>query len=150
MQDIIWAFSRTPPESTEADAHFAIHQKFGRGSLNLTRVQPTPAEQPPPFPPPPPPHHPHPPPAPPAPEPEPETEESESDAKDESESESGGGGASFVHGVLCSVAFLLVIPSGALVARYAKVTDSSKAFQLHRLLQFGIGSCTPSPTVLLF
>jgi hypothetical protein len=39
--------------------------------------------------------------------------------------------------------FLLVMPFGALIARYAKVTGSSKAFRLHRLLQFGLGSCLP-------
>ena len=140
MQDIIWAFSSTPPASTEADSNFAIHQKFGGGSLNLTRVQPTPAEPPPPLSPPPTP------PSPPAPAPEPQPEESESDAnaEDGAEGESGGGSAaSFVHGVLCTVAFLLVIPFGALVARYAKVTDSPKAFRLHRLLQFAVGSCPP-------
>ncbi|KAF8269293.1 hypothetical protein EI94DRAFT_1725757, partial [Lactarius quietus] len=33
----------------------------------------------------------------------------------------GGGSASFVHGVLCTAGFLIVLPVGALVARYAKV-----------------------------
>ena len=168
FQNIIWAFSRTPPASTDADGHFAIHQKIGRGMLNLTRQFPTPAEHPPPFPPVPTPHvhHPEPPPQPPQPpqpeqeephpeaeEPHPEEEESiedekvEAEAEDEvveGEDESGAGAgadtAGFVHGVLCTAGFLVVLPSGALVARYAKVSGSSRAFRLHRLLQFGLGS----------
>jgi hypothetical protein len=36
--------------------------------------------------------------------------------------------------------FLLVIPTGALVVRYAKLTGSSAAFDLHRNLQFGVGA----------
>ena len=51
----------------------------------------------------------------------------------------GGGFASFVHAGLCMLAFLLVIPFGALVVRYAKATGSSAAFDLHRNLQFGVG-----------
>jgi hypothetical protein len=38
------------------------------------------------------------------------------------------------------LAFLIVIPSGALVVRYAKATGSSAAFSLHRNLQFGVGA----------
>ncbi len=38
MQDIIWAFSRTPPESADADAHISIHHKYGIAALNLTRT----------------------------------------------------------------------------------------------------------------
>ena len=126
---------------------------------------PTPAEPPPPFPPFPTPHvhHPEPPPQTPPPppeaeeshpeaeEPHPEEEESNDDEKVEAEvvegeSESGGGGgtAGFVHGVLFTAGFLIVLPSGALVARYAKVTGSPRAFRLHRLLQSGLGSFTSS------
>ena len=138
--------------------------------LNLTREFPTPAEPPPPFPPVPTPHvhHPEPPPQTPPPqtpppppeaeeshpeaeEPHPEEEESNDDEKvvagvveGESENDGGGGTAGFVHGVLCTSGFLIVLPSGALVARYAKVTGSSRAFRLHRLLQFGLGSFAPS------
>ena len=135
MQDIIWAFSRTPPASSDKDAPFSIHHKIGRGTLNLTRIADSPAE-PAPLPPPPPPVHHH------APEPE---HEDEGEHEDESQVEGAGGSASsFVHGALCAAGFLLVLPSGALVARYAKVTGSARAFQLHRLLQFGLGSYTPS------
>jgi hypothetical protein len=45
-----------------------------------------------------------------------------------------------VHAGLCVLAFLIVIPSGALVVRYAKATGSSAAFSLHRNLQFGVGA----------
>ncbi|KAH9020870.1 hypothetical protein EDB85DRAFT_508172 [Lactarius pseudohatsudake] len=55
--------------------------------------------------------------------------------------EGSGSSASFVHGALCIVGFLLVLPSGALMARSANVTRSPRAFLLHRLLQFGVGSC---------
>ncbi|KAN0138267.1 hypothetical protein V8E53_003730 [Lactarius tabidus] len=124
MQNIIWAFGRTSPESADADAPFSIHQRMGRGTLNLTRVAPSPAEpseSPEPSPTPTPPLH------------QPQPEESDEKVEDGS-----GGSASFVHGALCTAGFLLVLPSGALVARYAKVTGSARAFQLHRLLQFGL------------
>jgi hypothetical protein len=52
----------------------------------------------------------------------------------------GGGFANFVHAGLCILAFLIVIPSGALVVRYAKATGSTAAFSLHRNLQFGVGA----------
>ncbi|KAH9020852.1 hypothetical protein EDB85DRAFT_507355 [Lactarius pseudohatsudake] len=38
------AFSRTPPGSVGADAHISIHRRIGRGTLNLTRTAPAPAE----------------------------------------------------------------------------------------------------------
>jgi hypothetical protein len=107
---------------------------MGRGTLNLTRVAPEPAEpseSPQPSPSTPPPHQPQP-------------EES-----DEKVDGGGGGGAmSILHGALCTAGFLLVLPSGALVARYAKVTGSARAFQLHGLLQFGLGSCRARPLPL--
>jgi hypothetical protein len=53
---------------------------------------------------------------------------------------SSGGFASHVHVGLCMVALLIIIPSGALVARYAKVTGSAAAFDLHYHLQFGVGA----------
>jgi hypothetical protein len=125
MQNIIWAFSRTPPESAAADAPFSVHQRMGRGTLNLTRVSPEPAE---------PSESPQPSPStPPLHQPQPEESDEEVEKK--------GGPLSFVHGALCTAGFLLVLPSGALVARYAKVTGSARAFQLHGLLQFGLGSC---------
>jgi len=112
IQHIIWAFSRTAPESADANVDIKIHHEFGRGTLNLTR---TAAAAP--F------------------------------AGDDAD-ESGDGGvetgsivswlAGFVHAGLCMAAFLLVIPSGALVVRYAKLTGSSAAFDLHRNLQFGV------------
>ena len=55
--------------------------------------------------------------------------------------------ARFVHAGLCMAAFLLVIPSGALVVRYAKLTGSPAAFDLHRNLQFGVGAFASSPLV---
>jgi hypothetical protein len=135
MQNIIWAFGRTSPESADADAPFSIHQRMGRGTLNLTRVAPSPAEpseSPEPSPTPTPPLH------------QPQPEES-----DEKVEDGRGGSANFVHGALCTAGFLLVLPSGALVARYAKVTGSARAFQLHRLLQFGLGSYHPRPSALI-
>ena len=44
----------------------------------------------------------------------------------------GGGFAGFLHPEYCILAFLLVIPSSALVVRYAKVTGCFIAFDLHR------------------
>ena len=131
MQDIIWAFSRTPPASDDKNSLFSIHHRIGRGTLNLTRIAPLPAQPPPPLPPPPPFVHHH------------SSESHSHSEEEEEEEEEGGGSASLVHGVLCMAGFLFVIPFGALVARYAKVTGSSRAFRLHRLLQFGRGSCLP-------
>ncbi|KAI9437551.1 hypothetical protein H4582DRAFT_2129385 [Lactarius indigo] len=121
MQSIIWAFNRMPPGSDDPDAPISIHHKVGRGKLNLTRIPPIPAEPPEPLPPPPPPD-------------EGENHDDDHDGR--------GGSASFVHGVLCTAGFLLVLPSGALVARYAKATGSPRAFFLHRLLQFGVAGAS--------
>ncbi len=155
MQNIIWAFSRTPPGSADADAHISIHHRIGRGTLNLTRVAPAPAPVPEPEP------EPEPAPAPAEPvllpalplsppvessRPETAAGHEDSDEKAEGvrvgERRGGRGYASFVHGALCMAGFLLVIPSGVLVVQYAKVTGSSKALQLHRLLQLRLGSCS--------
>ncbi|KAH9017323.1 hypothetical protein EDB85DRAFT_2294901 [Lactarius pseudohatsudake] len=154
MQNIIWAFSRTPPGSEDPGVPISIHHKIGRGVLNLTRIPDIPAKPPAPLPPPPPVHidHPH---------PHPEEEDRHDDEKAEDEGEShddenaedegeshdddavsGGSTASFVHGALCTVGFLLVLPSGALVARYAQATGSPRAFLLHRLLQFGVAGAS--------
>ncbi|KAI0292730.1 hypothetical protein BC826DRAFT_410363 [Russula brevipes] len=38
IQDVIWAFSPTPPESADSDAHISVHHRFGRTHLNLTRT----------------------------------------------------------------------------------------------------------------
>ncbi|KAH8995248.1 hypothetical protein EDB86DRAFT_2923083 [Lactarius hatsudake] len=140
MQNIIWAFSRTPPVSADADAHISIHQRIGRGTLNLTRAAPAPAE-------------PVPPALPPSTPAESSVyttagyEESEEKAKGErendSESETNGGSerpgrggfANLMHGAFCTAGFLIIIPSGVLVAQYAKMTGGPRAFQLHRLLQ---------------
>jgi len=160
MQDIIWAFSHTPPGSANASTDISVHHKHGRAVLNLTRRTASASED-------------APPPQPvPAPEPSAEAGHSESENEHQGSDasslpsdvasqstgtpvvgESGaavatqrGSFASFVHAVLCTSAFLLVIPSGALVVRYAKVTGSSAAFDLHRKLQFGVGAfALPSP-----
>ncbi len=155
MQNIIWAFSRTPPGSADADAHISIHHKIGRGTLNLTRVAPAPVPVPEPEPAPEPASAPAEPvllpalpPSPPAESSGPNTtaglEGSDENAKGVhvGKTHGGGGSAGFVHGALCMAGFLLVIPSGVLVVQYAKVTGSSKALQLHRLLQFRLGSCS--------
>ena len=145
MQNIIWAFSHTPPGSADPDAPISIHHKVGRGTLNLTLIPPIPGEPPAPIPPMHPGHsHPHP-------EPEDHDEKPEGEGEGGNHDDGGGSGgtASFVHGALCTAGFLLVIPSGALVARYAKVTGSSRAFLLHRLLQFGVGWCPLLPPVVL-
>ncbi|KAH9023567.1 hypothetical protein EDB83DRAFT_2429436 [Lactarius deliciosus] len=44
MQNIIWAFSRTPPGLADSDAPISIHHKIGRGMLSLTRIPTIPAE----------------------------------------------------------------------------------------------------------
>lgn len=140
MQHIIWAFSRTAPESADEDSHFSVHYRFGSSVLNLTRtVDPVSeggdADAP-------------------LPSPVPSVEAGDGD-KVESDvgnttrptdavSAIGGSGggefANFVHAGLCILAFLVVIPSGAIVVRYAKATGSSSAFSLHRNLQFGVGA----------
>ncbi|KAH8995244.1 hypothetical protein EDB86DRAFT_2923020 [Lactarius hatsudake] len=130
MQNIIWAFSRTPPGSDDPGAPISIHHKIGRGMLNLTRIPDVPAK-PAPLPPFPPPvhidHPPHP---------------QEDHRRRREGRRRGGGTASFVHGALCTAGFLLVLPSGALVARYARATGSPRAFLLHRLLQFGVAGAS--------
>ena len=135
IQHIIWAFSRTPPESAESNANFSAHHEFGSTTLNLTHTVVLSDDGAAPIPP-------------------SEGGEDEgamplnSDTLAESDSPKvgattgvrNGGVASFVHAGLCVVAFLLVIPSGALVVRYAKLTGSSAALDLHRNLQFGVGT----------
>lgn len=139
MQHIIWAFSRTAPESADGESHISVHHKYGSSVLNLTRTT------------------------------VPISEGGDADASlpspvpsaevgdgDKVESDVGnttrptgavsavgsGGGefANFVHAGLCILAFLVVIPSGAIVVRYAKATGSPAAFRLHRNLQFGVGA----------
>ena len=152
MQHIIWAFSRTPPESADEDSHISVHHKLGSSVLNLTRTTAGAA------------------PvsegeedsdAPPLPSSVPSAEAGDDGGEDDEDKvdsdvgnatrpttgaasaigNGGGGFASFVHAGLCILAFLVVIPSGALVVRYAKATGSSAAFSLHRNLQFGVGVC---------
>jgi len=139
IQHVIWAMSPTPPESADEDSHISVHHRFGVGSLNLTRVTASVPEDED---------------APSSPSPLPSAEvghgENEVDSDvgkttrpTDSPSAIGGGGegfASFVHAGLCILAFLIVIPSGSLVVRYAKATGSSAAFNLHRNLQFGVGA----------
>ena len=136
IQDIIWAFSPTPPDSADADVDISIHHFFGSSKLNLTRAAAAAAPEDEPIP-----------------SPVPSAEAGDSEGKGEEEVDAdadvgkttgpvgGGGFAGFVHAGLCSLAFLLVIPSGALVVRYAKATGSAAAFDLHRYLQFGVGMC---------
>ncbi|KAI0267059.1 hypothetical protein BC834DRAFT_93457 [Gloeopeniophorella convolvens] len=143
VQNIIWAFSRTPPESDSEDSPISIHHRYGRATLNLTRIFPvsdTPvapesaegsdSEQPgddmvageeddcPP--------------------------ESEADAAlsedmaEDREARHRGGFAAILHATLCIAGFLFVIPSGALVVRYAKATGNDVALELHRLVQLGV------------
>jgi len=136
IQHIIWAFSRTPPESADPSVDLSVHHEFGSTTLNLTRTAALSDDAPVPVP------------------PSSEVGEDEgtrpSDADTPSESTSPADGATarasslgfagFFHAGLCIAAFLLVIPSGALVVRYAKLTGSSTAFDLHRNLQFGVGA----------
>ena len=132
IQDIIWAFSPTPPDSADADVHISIHHFFGSSTLNLTRTAAAAAAAPEDEP---------------VPSPVPSAEAGDSEDKVDADvgkttgPVGGGGFAGFVHAGLCSLAFLLVIPSGALVVRYAKATGSTAAFDLHRYLQFGVGMC---------
>ena len=63
---------------------------------------------------------------------------------------------SLVRASLWMAVFLLVIPSGMLVARYVKLTGNSAAFDLHFNLQFGVGvfvsdlSTVDLPLILFF
>ena len=123
IQNIIWAYSRMSPRSADADADLSIHYKIGRAKLNLTRTERAPAE-----------------PDLPALRTAPHKESDNKTAKDMREGRSRSF-ASTMHGALCMTGFLLVIPSGMLVVQYAKMTGSSRALQVHRLLQFGIGWC---------
>jgi len=134
MQPIIWAFSRTPPESADANVDIKVHHAFGSTTLNLTRaVTAAPSD--------------------------------DNDAGGNGDGDEANGStpsdaasdasesrlssfAGFVHAGLCMAAFLLVIPSGALVVRYAKLTGSSTAFDLHRILQFGVGAFASGPLAL--
>lgn len=154
MQHIIWAFSRTPPESVDEDSHISIHHRFGTSVLNLTRTTtaaaPVSDDEA----------------ATPLPSPVPSanagddsSEEEEPDKVVDSDvgktTRPGGGGgggrfASFVHAGLCILAFLIVIPSGALVVRYAKATGSSAAFSLHRNLQFGVAGTSIAGGMLAY
>ena len=136
MQDIIWAFSRTPPESADADADISVHHFFGSSVLDLTRTTGAVSED--------------------DSLPGPVPSESAEAGGDEVDADvgkmtghAGGGVAGVVHAGLCILAFLLVIPFGALVVRYAKATGSSAAFDLHRHLQFGVGECRVLGRVLL-
>ena len=136
MQPIIWAFSRTPPESADANVDIKVHHAFGSTTLNLTRAVTA---------------------APPDDNDAGENGDGDGDEangstptttpSDASESRLSSF-AGFVHAGLCMAAFLLVIPSGALVVRYAKLTGSSVAFDLHRILQFGVGAFASGPLAL--
>jgi hypothetical protein len=142
MQNIIWAFSRTPPDSAGPDANISIHHDFGRTRLNLTRTAILSDDDA----------------VPPSSE-EGEDEDAWPSDSDTSSEESTlpadgattvrriGGLASFLHAGLCMGAFLVVIPSGALVVRYAKLTGNPAAFDLHRNLQFGVGAFMSSTLV---
>jgi hypothetical protein len=140
MQDIIWAFSRTPPESAENDAHISVHHLYGSGVLNLTRTAVSEDE--------------------PLPSPVPSPEAGDiadggnttrpTDGASAVGSKGGGGFASFVHAGLCILAFLFVIPSGALVVRYAKATGNPAAFNLHRNLQFGVAGTSIAGGMLAY
>lgn len=153
MQPIIWAFSRTSPGSADENVDLSVHHKYGIGALNLTRTPvaadvstspslPTPSAA--------------------APDVDADPKQpsaavgdseggqessdvktGESEAADAATGSSGRGGGftSLVHATLCIFGFLFVIPTGALVARYAKVAGSSAAFDLHRTLQFRVGAC---------
>ncbi|KAH9014671.1 hypothetical protein EDB85DRAFT_2157284 [Lactarius pseudohatsudake] len=91
MQNIIWAFSRTPPGS-DPGAPISIHHKIGRGMLDLTRIPDIPAKPPAPLPPPKEDHH----------DDEKAKDEGEShDDDDDDDAVSGGSTAGFVHGALC-------------------------------------------------
>ncbi|KAH9991814.1 hypothetical protein BJV77DRAFT_1006009 [Russula vinacea] len=105
MQDIIWAFSRTPPESADEDAHISVHHLYGIGDEPLPTSSSVPS-----------------------PEAGDIADGGNTTRPTDGASAVGGGFASFVHAGLCILAFLLVIPSGALVVRYAKATGSSAAF----------------------
>ncbi|KAI0301051.1 hypothetical protein B0F90DRAFT_1817333 [Multifurca ochricompacta] len=162
MQNIIWAFSRTPPESSDENAHISIHHEFGWGRLNLTRTAvveaPLPVSSP-------------------SPNTDTDTEISDPEGagsgsssdtealnpqtgvSHEPDSDStlplvaasrGRNFATTLHAALCIAGFLLVIPSGALVVRYAKVTGNSKAFDLHRLLQFGVAGASIAGGMLAY
>ncbi|KAH9170946.1 hypothetical protein EDB89DRAFT_1223118 [Lactarius sanguifluus] len=118
--------------------------------LNMTRIPTIPTEPPAPLPPPP--HC-----IPGIPTSIPEDEDDRHDdekAEDEGESHDddgdSSGSASFVHGALCTVEFLLVLPSGVLVARYAKATRSPRAFLFHRLLQFGVACASIAGDTLAY
>jgi len=118
IQNIIWAFSRTAPESTDANVDIKIHHEFGGATLNLTRTAAAPSGD--------------------------DTDEGGADGANGTESIVPWL-AGFVHAGLCMAAFMLVIPSGALVVRYAKLTGSSAAFDLHRNLQLGVGAFVFGP-----
>ena len=136
MQDIIWAFSRTPPESADADADISVHHFFGSSALDLTRTTGGAVSEDDPLPSP-------------APSAEAGGDEVDADVGKTTGPARGGGVARVVHAGLCILAFLLVIPFGALVVRYAKATGSSAAFDLHRYLQFGVGELRVLVRVLL-
>ena len=118
MQDIIWAFSRTPPESADADADISIHHLYGISALNLARTAADVSEDEP------------------VPSPVPSSEAGEDEVDVDVGETTGpprrsGRIAGFVHATF----YIVVIPSGALVVRYAKATGSPAAFNLHRYLQ---------------
>jgi hypothetical protein len=141
IQHIIWAFSRTPPESADPNANFSMHHAFGSTTLNLTRTAVLSDDAAAPVPP----------------SSEADKDESTRPSDGDTPSKSttpadgittgarSGGFASFVHAGLCMAGFLLVIPTGALVVRYAKLTGSPAAFNLHRNLQFGVGAFASGP-----
>ncbi|KAF8269294.1 hypothetical protein EI94DRAFT_1725760 [Lactarius quietus] len=122
IQNIIWAYSRMSPRSADENADISIHHKIGRAKFNLTRTDSAPPKQDPFWTD--------------TPEPHKESDEKVKDMR-KVERERPRSFASTVHGALCMIGFLIVIPSGVLVVQYAKMTGNSKALQLHRLLQFG-------------
>ncbi|KAI0250131.1 hypothetical protein BJV78DRAFT_609685 [Lactifluus subvellereus] len=159
LQNIIWAFSRTSPESADENVDLSVHHKYGIGALNLTRTTaaadvdaspslPTPSAA--------------------APDVDVDPEQpltavgdgegqessdvktSETEAAVAAATSGGGGFTTLVHATLCIVGFLFVIPAGALVVRYAKVTGSSAAFDLHQTLQFRVAGASIAGGMLAY
>ena len=131
MQNIIWAYNRTPPRSSDADTDISIYHRIGHGILNLMlsktpHIEPqlvhTPSKLKPVFPalprPPVPPIH--------NPGSDPTAARKESEKGETfGENHRGGGFASIMHGTLCMTGFLLVLPSGMLVVQSCCCTSCS-------------------------
>ena len=131
-QNLIWAFGTTNPNSSAVDATLIQHSAFGRTTVDLAKtlalssrdpLNPVSSNL--------------------------TTNDVSAPAGDGDSDDSSGALTSsdkmlIAHGILTAVGFLVVLPFGALIARYLR-TFTPAWFTGHWVFQFVFGMCLPRP-----